>query len=108
MSDELKELLQAILPTYQYQMPAGMAAAITYQPFYAADTGYESGKAIEEQVSFRVTIFQKKQDPAVIRAVVKALRAAGWVIANREWMIDPDGKYYQHAINIDKWEGIEQ
>ena len=106
MSDELKDLLGAILPTYQYQMPAGMAAAITYQPFYAADVEYESGKAVKQQCSFRVTIFQKKQDPAVIGAVVKALRAAGWVITDREWMIDPDGKYYQHAIDIDKWEVI--
>ena len=106
MSESLKALLEKILPTYQYQMPAGKTAAITYQPIYAADSAYESGEAIQEHWSIRVTIFQKKQDPAVISAVVRDLRAAGWTITDRAWMIDPDNKYYQHAIDIDKWEVI--
>lgn len=106
MSEELKKLLSAILPTYQYQMPGGMDAAITYQPVYAADTGYEAGKAIQEHYTYRVTVFQRREDPAVIRAVVRALRSAGWSIAQREWMIDPDQRYYQHSIDIDKWEVI--
>lgn len=106
MSEALKELLDAILPTYQYQMPAGKAAAITYQPVYASDSAYESGEAIEEHWSFRVTVFQKKQDPQMIQRIVKALRAAGWTITDRAWMIDTENKYYQHAIDIDKWEEI--
>ena len=107
MSEGLKGLLETILPTYQYQMPGGIDAAITYQPMYAADRVYESGEVREQLVTYRVTIFQRKNDDSIVRKVVSALRAAGWTVTDREWMIDTDNRYYQHAINIDKMEVIK-
>lgn len=106
IDEQLKTLLAAILPTYQYQMPAGLDAAITYQPYYAEDTDYESGAPARQHLAYRVTVFQRRSVPAQIQRIVAALRAAGWVISHREWMIDPDGYYYQHSIDIDKWEVI--
>lgn len=107
MIEEIKNLLDAILPAYQYQMPAGMDAAITYQPYYANDEDYESGAAITQRRSYRITVFQRVPDEAVNEAVVTALRDGGYVISSREWLIDTDGRYYQHSIDVDKWEGIQ-
>lgn len=107
MEERLKNLLETILPTYQYQMPAGQKAAITYQPYSASDEEYESGKAIAESVNFRVNVFLKQNSPETVQRVVNALRADGWVILYREWLIDTENKYYQHVMDIEKWEGIQ-
>lgn len=107
MSERLKNLLESMLPTYQYQMPAGLDAAITYQPYYAEDDDYESGRAVTEAVSYRVTVFQRVNNNDLIDSIVRALRNDGWTITSREWLIDIDNKYYQHSIDIDNWEVIK-
>lgn len=106
MNSELKELLSGILPTCEFQIPAGLNACISYQMYYANDSEYESGEAVEEHEAYRVTLWQKVEDKTIVKTLTKALRAAGWVISYRESMIDAENKYYQHVYNVEKWRKI--
>lgn len=104
MNEELYALLSAIKPTYHMELPSGASEGIVYQLAYATDGTYETGAALTETYTYRITVYQTAYDGAVISTILSALRAGGWAIQSREQLRQHDGTtdYYQHVIDVAK------
>lgn len=104
MDEQLKILLEGIAPTWRGHIRGTPDTGISYTCYLEQDAQHESGGSLGTQYYYRVNLFQRILDVSKRRALVSALRAAGWAIGERAELEDDDEHYYQYSIDISRWE----
>ena len=100
--DELRQLLSGFAPTFLLTLNGTPPVGITYQMYLGQDRNFEGGAPMHVRESYRVTLWQKKNDPDQVTAIQTALRAQGWAIHYWTQMYDNENKYIMYPMNIMK------